>query len=266
MPIGRSLVEGAWILGGSYTRRLTEKRGISIWGPWQEFSNLLELDMRETGANMCLCPVPQSFGVSCLPLLSPSRSITSRGDIARFYPIFDIHYFLSKVKIGELSFTVSPFRSYFISFWGSSSSLGHPNDPADSWAHFAFDFESQGLSTGAKPCTLLMSWRLRVSPQAFSSVWHLRTDALGSVSEVSPKPRNRGTSATGLGPQVAAVFTLLQQEASLWWCEKRQERLKIRVLHSYGKRALQGELALGSTPLRRRPQPCLPSVSRKIHT
>lgn len=164
MPIGRSLVEGAWILGGSYATRPTEKRGINIWGPRQEFSNLLELDMRETGGNMCLCLVPKYSGVSRRPLSSPSRSITSRGDTARFYPIFDIHYFLSKVKLGELSFTVSPFRSNFISLWGSSSSLGHPNDPADSWAHCAFGFESQGLSTGAKPCTLLLSWLLRVSP------------------------------------------------------------------------------------------------------
>lgn len=156
-----------WILHHTSHREERNK----YMGTMTEIFKPLELDMRETGGNTCPCPVPQSSGVSCLPLLSPSCSITSRGAAARFYPIFDIRYFLSKVKISEFfSFTTSPFRSYFISLWGSSSSLGHPNDPADSWVHVAFGFESQGLSTGAKPCTLLLSWLLRVSPQAFSSV------------------------------------------------------------------------------------------------
>ena len=51
-------------------------------GTTTEIFKLLELDMWETGGNVCLCPVAQSFGVSCLPILSPSGSITSRGDTA----------------------------------------------------------------------------------------------------------------------------------------------------------------------------------------
>lgn len=49
-------------------------------GTMTEFFKRLELDMWETGENVCLFPVPQSFSVSCLPALTPSCSITSRGD------------------------------------------------------------------------------------------------------------------------------------------------------------------------------------------
>lgn len=72
------------------------------------------------------------------------------------------------------------------------------------------------LRAKAKPWTPLLSQPLWVPPQAFLSCWHLRFDTLGSVSDVSPKPRKQRTPAAGLGPQVTAVFTLLQQVASLW--------------------------------------------------
>lgn len=40
-------------------------------GTMIEFFKHMELDMWETGENVCLFPVPQSFGVSYIPALTP---------------------------------------------------------------------------------------------------------------------------------------------------------------------------------------------------
>lgn len=76
-----------------------------------------------------------------------------------------------------------------------------------------------------------------MTPQNFLSGCHLRIDTLGLVSEVSPKPGEQETSATGLKSQVAAFLTLLQQCG-----KKRQERLKLKGSAHCGRQLHTGNM------------------------